>query len=122
MTQRLTDIQLNNEDSLKLLLEDFSKHEKKMKTNINQKVNTKVSFQERARLGNEALAKQLPVTLSQARAQAISVMIWSVSRSKEQKDEAIKYNLRMYFPELSEEQINDGIFKLYSIYNESETK
>ena len=121
MTKKIADKQLQ-EDSLEILLEDFTLHDKKMKTNVNQKVNTSLSFKESAILGMEALKRQEPVTLSQARAQALSVKLWSGSRNKEQKDEAIKYNLRMYFPQLSEEQINDGLIRLYSIYNKTVNK
>lgn len=135
------------QNSLEVLLEDFSNRYKKTKTNVKTKVKTDISFKERARLGMEMISKQRPFTLeemreqarqvweqshrpftlSQKRAQALSVKMDSVSRNTKiiigtnnhNLDNAIKYNLRMYFPKFSEEQINEGLIKIYSIYNES---
>ncbi len=115
------------EASLEVLLEDFANHNKKTSTIVKQEINPPQSLKERAIRGMELLAKQEPSTLSQKRAQALTVKIYSgeYGEYKGQKgeaiylDEAIKYDLRMYFPEFSEEQIDNVLIKLYSIYNES---
>lgn len=118
MEQKTTNIQ-SKENSLEIFLEDFTNHQRKVKANSKIKIDLPpMSFEERAIKAMAALKKQEPVTLSQARAQAISVKLWSGSRSSESKSEAIKYDLRMYFSELSEEQISDVLAKLYSIHNE----
>ncbi|OFY87781.1 MAG: hypothetical protein A3F72_02765 [Bacteroidetes bacterium RIFCSPLOWO2_12_FULL_35_15] len=108
----------SQEKTLEILIEDFTKRRKTIqKSSVKKQMNYTMSLQERAKIGMEALKKQEPVTLSQARAQALLVELWSGSNNKQQ-NEAIKYNLRIYFPELSEVQINDGLIKIYNIYNE----
>lgn len=115
------------ENSLELLLEDFTNHNTRKITNVKPKVNPLQSLKERAILGLTQLAKQQPCTLSQMRAQALTVKMYSgefgeyTGRKGEAPylDESIKYDLRMYFPKFSEEQIEEGLIKLYSIYNES---
>jgi hypothetical protein len=61
-----------------------------------------ISFEERAKRAIEMLAKQEPVTLEQAREQVMRVKIQS---SNGLKDEDVKGNLRIYYPNWSEEQI-----------------
>ncbi|MCB9426613.1 MAG: hypothetical protein H6584_06250 [Flavobacteriales bacterium] len=48
-------------------------------------MNYKISFQERAKLGLEMLSKQLPVTLEEAKAQAIRLRQASKSKVKRQR-------------------------------------
>jgi hypothetical protein len=61
-----------------------------------------ISFEERAKRAIEMLAKQEPVTLEQAREQVMRVKIQSSTGLKE---EDVKGNLRIYYPNWSEEQI-----------------
>jgi hypothetical protein len=48
-------------------------------------MNYKISFQERAKLGMEILSKQSPVTLEEARAQALRLSQASKSKVKKQR-------------------------------------
>jgi hypothetical protein len=48
-------------------------------------MNYKISFQERAKLGMEMLSKQLPVTLEEAKAQALRLKQASKSNVKKQR-------------------------------------
>ena len=119
----MTDKKLK-EASLEVLLEDFAKHNKKTNTNVKQEINPPQSLKEREIRGMEQLAKQDPSTLSQKRSQALTVKMYSgeygeyTGRKGEAPylDESIKYDLRKYFPEFSEEQIDNVLIKLYSIY------
>ncbi len=61
-----------------------------------------ISFEERAKRAIEMLAKQEPVTLEQAREQVMRVKIQS---SNGLMEEDVKGNLRIYYPNWSEEQI-----------------
>ncbi len=121
MTEKL------NDNSLEALLADFSKHNTRTSSNVvKQEVNPPQSLKERAIRGMELLAKQKPTTLSQKRAQALTVKIYSgeygeyTGRKGEAPylDESINYDLRKYFPAFSVEQIDEVLTKLYSIYNE----
>ena len=109
------------EKSLEALLKDFAIHNKLANTAPETEINYPMSLKDRAILGTEQLTEQYLVALRQMRAQVLilSVKLWSVSGNKERKAEEIKHHLRMYFPKLSEEQIEDGLIKLYSIHNES---
>ncbi|WP_314810632.1 hypothetical protein [Capnocytophaga granulosa] len=49
-------------------------------------MNLKMSFTERAKLAMELLSKQSPVTLKEAKAQAIRVKNRSQSKKKKQRD------------------------------------
>ena len=49
-------------------------------------MNYTISFQERARLAKEQLSKQLPVTLTMARNQALILRTQSKSVKKKQRD------------------------------------
>lgn len=48
-------------------------------------MNCKISFEERAKIGMEMLAKQKPVTLEEARAQAKWLSEMSTSKEKKQR-------------------------------------
>ncbi len=61
-----------------------------------------MSFEELAKRAKEMLAKQEPVTLEQAREQAMRIKIQSSQGFKEQD---VKGNLRIYYPDWAEEQI-----------------
>src|ERR1035437_2873187 len=106
----------SQEKALDVLLEDFTKYSKRTNAAPKTEINYTMSCKERAIRAMELLAKQEPVTLSQARAQALNVKIYSGEYKGKKLDESIKYDLRLYFSKLSEEQINDGLTKLYSIY------
>ena len=114
MVEKLTNRQLN-ENSLEVLLEDFTKRNSRKKTAPKTEINYKLSLKERAIRGMELLAKQEPCTLSQMRAQALIVKMFSGEYIGQKLDETIKYDLRMYFPEFSKKQIDNVIIKLYSI-------
>lgn len=109
------DVNELQQDLLAILIEDFETHQTNINSNENQKVKTDISFQEMAILGIQALEKQEPTTLSKSRAQAISVIMHGTAY-KGNKNEEIKQNLKIYFPDLSEIQINDAITKLLLIY------
>ena len=59
-------------------------------------------FQQRAKLAMEQLAKQSPVTLEQARAQAIRIKLRSQNKNKEHE---IKNLLKIYNPKWAQKQI-----------------
>lgn len=124
MTEKLTEKKVVD-NLLETLLADFTKQNTKRDTIEKQEVNPPQSFKERAIRGMEQLANQKPYTLSQMRAQALSIKIWSGEYGKYytgQKgeapylDESIKYDLRKYFPEFSVDQIDEVLTKLYNIY------
>jgi len=52
---------------------------------MNLKMNSMMSFQERAKLGMEQLSKQSPVTLAKARRQARMLSTQSISKNKRQR-------------------------------------
>ncbi len=81
----------------------------------NNKMNYKMSFQERARLGMEMLAKQRPFTLEEKREQVIRVKIRGSSKNKE---EEVKYNLSVYHPDWTREQIDAEVIRLFKLYQE----
>lgn len=101
------------EKSLEALLKDFAKHNKRANIAPKTEVNHPTSLKDKAILGMDQLSQM------KAQVLILSVKLLSVSGNKERKSEEIKHHLRMYFPKLSEEQIEDGLIKLYSIYNES---
>ena len=68
-----------------------------------------ISFQERARLGQELLDKQGPVTLEYARAQVLCLKICSSNKNKE---EDIKHHLEMYHPNWTKDQIENECSEL----------
>lgn len=115
------------DNSLETLLADFTRQNTKKDTTVKQEVNPPQSLKERAIRGMEQLANQKPYTLSQMRAQSLTVKIYSGEYGEYTGrkgdaiylDESIKYDLRMYFPKFSEEQIDNVLTKLFSIYNES---
>ncbi len=72
-----------------------------------------MSFEERAKRAKQMLAKQEPVTLEQAREQAMRLKIQS-SNGFEEGD--VKVNLRIYYPNWSEEQMETEYQRLISLY------
>ena len=67
-----------------------------------------------ARLEMEALSKQPPVTLEQAREQ----VRWSkINSSRGHKEQEIKKMLRIYYPEWIEEQIESEYQRLIKAYS-----
>jgi hypothetical protein len=109
---------LLQQSSLNYLIEDFRKHHFNCCAGPKQKVKTNISFQELARLQILSLANQKPHSLSEKRAQTLHTKMNSYRRDRAQNDEEIKYNLRMYFPALDEQEIIDGLNELYRIFNE----
>lgn len=74
---------------------------------------SKMSFEERTRLGMEMLSKRKPVTLEEARAQAINIKIRS-SHTIDKEGE-IKRLLKMYHPDWTQEQIEEGFDEIQRI-------
>ena len=72
-----------------------------------------MSFEELAKRAKEMLAKQGPVTLEKAREQAMRIKIQSSNGFKE---EDIKENLRIYYPNWCEKQIEVEYQRLISLY------
>ena len=72
-----------------------------------------VSFRERSILGFDGLAKQKPFTLEEARAQSIHIKMRS-SHTIDKKGE-IKHLLKMYHPNWTQEQIEDGFDEIQRI-------
>lgn len=68
-----------------------------------KKFNYNISFQEMARLGMEALAKQKPMSLEQMRAQVLWIKIRG-THTKHKKEE-IEHHLKLYFPDKPKEKI-----------------
>lgn len=73
-----------------------------------------ISFEERAKLGMEIISKQRPVTLAEMREQVMRVNIRS---SKGNNEQEIKYNLRIYYPDWNEEQIEVEYQRLIKAYS-----
>ena len=48
-------------------------------------MNCKISFQERAKVAKKLLSKQLPITLEQARAQALWLKTISITSNKKER-------------------------------------
>lgn len=69
-----------------------------------------ISFQERAKLAKELLAKQGPVTLDYARAQVLWLKFRSNSNKNKEQD--IKHHLEMYYPSWTKEQIDSEYIRL----------
>lgn len=74
-----------------------------------------MTFKERAEIAKKMLAKQRPVTLEQARAQAIWIKLRSSNKNKEQE---VKNLLAMYYPEWTEKQIDDKFKRLLTVYSD----
>lgn len=78
-----------------------------------------ISFEERARIGMEMLAKQKPVTLEEMREQVNRVKIQS---SNPFMEEGVKTNLRAYYPDWDEEQVDSEFKRLKRKYALNQTK
>ena len=72
-----------------------------------------MSFEERARIGMEMLAKQKPVTLEEMREQVNRVKIQS---SNPNAEEGVKANLRNYYPDWDERLIDSEFERLKKKY------
>jgi hypothetical protein len=111
---RVNRISKKAQEAIKKFEKDYSTTNKKIKHNKDT--------WERAKLIMEMLLKQPPVSLEEARAQALWLTIGSSSRSAENKIDHIKYLLTMYYPDWTQKQIEfeqKNIFELSNAGNDA---